>query len=182
MSTLLMVIAALAAVSAPRAIAALPPEGRIVAAIAGAAGTLGALALLAAVADPMADAVDLAAPTVRMATGAVLAAQGLAAMGLPLPRPEPRLAGRWAALVPVAFPTLLTPALALLAVSGSLDRSAPTTAAVLAGALATVPALGALVPVRAGTPSRVLRGIAALMGAVLVVSGIGLVFDGIFDI
>lgn len=182
MSLLLLVIAAAAAVSAPRAIGALPPDARNATALVGAAATLGGLGLLAAVADPLADAVDLAAPTVRMAAGAVLAAQGIATMVLPLPRPEPRLPGRWAALVPVTFPTLLTPALAILAVSGSLDRSAPTVLAVLAAALATVPALAALLPTPGDASRRALRGVAALTAAGLVVCGIGLVFDGIFDI
>ena len=179
MNLLLLVVAAVAAVSAPRAQSALPNHGRVRAAAEGALVALAAAALLAALAGALADAVDLADPTVRMATGTVLAAQGIVAMLLPLPRSEPRLAGRAAALVPVAFPTLLTPALGLLAVSGSLDRSAPTTVGALLVALATVPLVARLVP----QPSaRSMRALGALLGAVLVVTGIGLVFDGIFDI
>jgi small neutral amino acid transporter SnatA (MarC family) len=179
MNLLLLVVAAVAAVSAPRAQSALPDDGRTRAAAEGALVVLGAAALLAALAGTLADAVDLADATVRMAAGAVLAAQGIAAMLLPLPPSEPRLGGRAAALVPVAFPTLLTPAVGLLAVSGSLDRSAPTTVGALLFALATVPLLALLVP----RPSaRAMRALGALLGAVLVVTGIGLVFDGIFDI
>ena len=117
-----------------------------------------------------------------MAAGAVLAAQGVVTALLPLPKPEPRMEGRRAALVPVAFPTLLTPAIGLLAVSGSLDRSGPVTVAVLAGALATVPALALAVPSTDGAGRQLQRGAGALAAAVLVLTGIGLVFDGIFDI
>jgi small neutral amino acid transporter SnatA (MarC family) len=179
MNLLLFVVAALAAVSAPRALTALPSEGRVRAALEGALLTLAGTAALAALADPLADAVSLATPTVRMAAGAVLAAQGIAAMVMALPRPEPRLAGRRAALMPVAFPTLFTPALGILAVSGSLDHSIGVAIAVLAVALATVPVLAIAMP---RPPARVVRGVAALVGALLTVAGIGLVFDGIFDI
>jgi hypothetical protein len=179
MNLFLLVVAALAAVSAPRALTALPGDGRTRAAVEGALVTLAVTAGLAALAGPLADAVDLASPTVRMAAGAVLAAQGIAATVLSLPKPEPRLAGRGAALVPVAFPTLLTPALGLLAVSASLDHSAAVAIAVLAGALATVPLLAVAAP---RSPERARRGVAALFGAALAVAGIALVFDGIFDI
>ena len=180
MNLALLVIAAAAAVSPPRALAALPPDDdRVPVAALGALVALALTSVLAAVAEPIADAVDLATPTLRMAAGAVLAAQGIAAMSLRLPQPEPRLPGRRAAFVPVAFPTLLTPALGLLAVSASLDHGTATTVAVLAGALAAVPALAYAV---ARPPATAMRGMAALLGAVLVAAGIGLIFDGIFDI
>ena len=179
MNLALLVIAAAAAVSAPRALAALPPDDRIRVAILGALAAALGTGVLAALANPIADAVDLADPTVRTAAGAVLAAQGIASLFLRLPEPEPRLAGRWAALLPVAFPTLLTPGLGLLAVSASLDHGTLTTVAAVAGALASVPVLAVAV---ARPPARAMRGVAALFGAALVVAGIGLVFDGIFDI
>ena len=47
---------------------------------------------------------------------------GLLIFGWPRPEPEPALRGWRAAVVPIAFPTLLTPGLALLAVVGSADE------------------------------------------------------------
>jgi small neutral amino acid transporter SnatA (MarC family) len=84
-------------------------------------------------------------------------------------------------VVPIAFPTLLTPGLALLAVVGSADRGAPTALVVLAFALATLPALVAL-PSEGPTGTRVLDGVARLLSGLLVLAGFGLLMDGVFDI
>jgi small neutral amino acid transporter SnatA (MarC family) len=182
-SLLLLVVAAIAAVNAPRARSALPDEEPALIGALGAAVALVPLAVLAACAHPLIDALDLTSPTVRMAAGAALAVQGVVTMVTRPPAPEPRLAGRRAALVPVAFPVLLTPGLGLLTASGSLDRSAPTAVLVVAAALATVAAVAAVTsPPNRPTAGRVARGAAVLVAAALVLAGLGLVVDGLFDI
>jgi small neutral amino acid transporter SnatA (MarC family) len=183
-SLLLLVVAAVAAVNAPRASSAVPREEPGLIGGLGAALALAPLVVVAAFAHPVLDALELTAPTLRMAAGAVLAVQGVVTMVGRPPTAEPRLAGRRAALVPMAFPVLLTPGLGLLAVSGSLDRSAPTTAIVLAAALATVPALAAVVGPSTPTTAleRAVRATAVLLAAVAVVAGLGLVVNGLFDV
>ena len=82
----------------------------------------------------------------------------------------------------MAFPTLLTPGLALLTVTASVDRSATVAVIVLAFALATVPGV-ASIPVRPGSARhRVLDGAARALAGLLVLAGFGLLFDGVFDI
>jgi small neutral amino acid transporter SnatA (MarC family) len=183
-SLLLLVVAAVAVVNAPRAWSAVPGGEPALIGALGAALALAPLVVVAAFAHPIVDALELTPPTLRMAAGTVLAVQGVVTMVARSPAAEPRLAGRRAALVPMAFPVLITPGLGLLAVSGSLDRSAPTTAVVLAAALATVPALAAA---RGPTdppaaPERAIRAAAALLAAAAVVAGLGLVANGLFDV
>jgi small neutral amino acid transporter SnatA (MarC family) len=182
MPLLLFVVAALCTVNAPRARTALPttPEARAVAAL-GAALTAAVLAVVAVVADPLLDLVSISPPSARLATGLLLVATGVLALGSPGPEPQPALEGRRAALVPVAFPTLLTPGLAALTVSGSVDHSAPCAFAVAAVALATLPLLVAAAP-ESPLRRRVLDGLARALAGVLVLTAIGLLFDGVFDV
>lgn len=183
MSIVLALLAAVCAVNAIRTRAALPDEDAVVVGVLGAAASLGALALVAVLADPLIDGLHLTVPTVRMATGVVLGVQGAAVMLLRPPPAEPRLRGRAAALVPVAFPVLLTPGLGLLALSISLDRSAATAVGVLAAALATVPLVARLRPGASGSVRlRVLRAVGAGLGAVLLLTGVALLMDGLFDL
>jgi small neutral amino acid transporter SnatA (MarC family) len=185
----LFLVAAVCAVNAPRARTVLPPDDRVRLAGLGAALTLVVLAVLALVGEPLLDGASISAPTARIACGLLLVAVGILAFGSPGPDPEPSLPGRRAALVPVAFPTLLTPGLGVLAVVGAVDHDVPTAVGLLALALATVPLVAAL-PVstqlspRTGRPvsDRVLDGVARLLAAVLVVAGLAVLFDGVFDI
>jgi small neutral amino acid transporter SnatA (MarC family) len=179
----LAVLAAVLVVNAPRVRAALPDDDRLAVGALGAAVSLAALAVVAGLADPVADGLHLTASTIRMGVGAVLVLQGAAALLLSPPSAEPRLPGRAAALVPVAFPVLLTPGLGLLGLSMSLDRSAPVAVAVLAGALATVVVVAGLGSGRSGSVRpRMLRATGALLGAGLVLAGVALVIDGLFDL
>jgi small neutral amino acid transporter SnatA (MarC family) len=180
---LLLVVAAVLAVDAPRARRALRPDGAVRTALVASAGALVALVPVVAWAAALARAAHISAPTARMGTGAALAVVGAAEALLPLPRPEPALAGWRAALVPVAFPVLLTPAVGLLAASGSIDRGAPVALAVVAGALATVPLVAAVLPPgRSEIRDRIGDGLARLLAAGLVAAGIALVLDGVFDL
>ena len=58
----------------------------------------------------MLDALDISPESFRLAAAVVLALEGARALLLARPRTEPQLAGLGAALVPVAFPLLLSPA------------------------------------------------------------------------
>lgn len=180
MSLALLALAALCVVNPARVRSALPREETALVAVLGAGLTWLALVPLVILADAVLDAAQVASSTLRMAAGLVLVLQGGWAMVTRPPRPEPALPGRRAALVPVAFPVLLTPGLGILAVSGALDRSAPVLLAVTAGALATVPLVGG-VQASALSP-RVLAGLGRATAAVLVVTGLGLVMNGLFDI
>ncbi len=175
MSLALFLLAAVCAVNPYRSCTA-TSDARIAA--LGAALTLGALAPFAAFAVPLLDLVSISPPTARIACGLLLVATGVLAFGTPGPDPQPALEGWKAAIVPVAFPTLLTPGLAMLTVVGSVDRSAPIALGIVAVALVTVPIVVAL-PRR---NERVLNGLGRFTAAVLVVAGVGLLFDGVFDI
>lgn len=180
MSLALLALAALGVVNPARVRSALPREETVLVGAVGAGLTWLALVPLVALADAVLDAAQVASSTFRMAAGLVLVLQGGWAMVTGPPRPEPALPSRRAALVPVAFPVLLTPGLGVLAVSGALDRSAPVLLAVVACALVTVP-LVACVRVSALSP-RVLAGLGRATAAVLVVAGLGLLMNGLFDI
>ena len=183
MTLALFALAALCAVNAPRCRTVVPTDGDRLWRLAGlgAGLTLVLLLPLSVFADPLLDAVGISAATARLATGLLLLATGLLNFGWPRPEPEPALRGWWAAVVPIAFPTLLTPGLALLAVVGSADRGALTALVVLALALATVPAVVALRP-GARTRTRVLDGLARVLSGLLVLAGFGLLMDGVFDL
>jgi small neutral amino acid transporter SnatA (MarC family) len=181
MTLALLLVTAVAVVDAPRARACLPTGDRVVVAALGAAVTLLALLTLALVTDPLLEAVAVPATTARIAAGVLVAVTGVVALVGRFPAPEPALTGRWAALVPVAFPTLFTPALAALAVAGSADHGAATTGLVLLVALATVP-LVAPTPVGATAPARALDGVARLLAAGATAAGVALVVDGVFDL
>jgi small neutral amino acid transporter SnatA (MarC family) len=180
-SLALLALAAVAIVNAPRVRSALPPKGAGGVAALGAVATLLALSPLAAFAHPLAGWLGLTAPTARMAVGAVLAVSGVATLVVAPPAPEPGWPGRRAALVPVAFPVLLTPGLGLLAVTGSLDRGAAVVLVVVAGALATVPLVGAVLPAT-DLGRRLASALGRLLSAATVVSGLALVANGVFDI
>jgi small neutral amino acid transporter SnatA (MarC family) len=96
------------------------------------------------------------------------------------PSPEPALAGWRAALVPVAVPLVLRPALILAAVSAHADRGTGVVVAALAVAVTALSA-AATAPT-AGASGRALRWAARLTAAVLVATSVLLVVDGVLDV
>jgi small neutral amino acid transporter SnatA (MarC family) len=184
MTVSLLVLAALAAVNAPRARGALPAEDRVAVAGFGALVALVALVPVAAVAGPLTDWLRVPASTARMGVGVVLAVVGLAdVLVAPDPAPEPRLPGRRAALVPIAFPVLLDPGLGFLVLAGSLDHGVAAALSAAAVALATLPLSALLVPpARSPLALRVQRALAGVVAAGLVAAGIALLIDGMFDL
>lgn len=138
---------------------------------------------VALLAGPLLDLLDISAPTARIAVGLLLVVSGIVTFGWPPPGPEPALPGRKAALVPVAFPTLLTPGLTLLVVIASVDLGFVVTVAVTALAVATLPLTALLLGRKTGpVPYRVRWGLALLCCGLLVLAGFGLLFDGVFDV
>src|ERR671914_385599 len=143
-------------------------------------GVLGVCAA-AAVADPLIDALDVSEPSLRTAAGIVAVITGVADLLRRPPPPEPALAGRRAALVPVSFPLVARPALLVIALGAGADRDFLLTAA--AGALG-VGLLTALTAAgTAGGPrARALRWAGRLLGVGLVACGAPLTIDGVLDV
>lgn len=138
---------------------------------------------VALLAEPVLDLLDISAPTARIAVGLLLVVSGIVTFGWPPPKPEPALPGRRAALVPVAFPTLLTPGLTLLVLIAAVDLGIPVTLVVTAAALATLPLTALVLGRKTGpVPWRVRWGLALLCCGLLVLAGFGLLFDGVFDV
>jgi small neutral amino acid transporter SnatA (MarC family) len=137
-----------------------------------AAAALGGEALL--------DALDVSDPAARIAAGAVAAIAGALDLVRRPPSAEPALGGWAAALVPVAIPLVIRPALVLGAVSAQADRGLGVVAIALlvgVGALAAA----AAVPIT-GAAGRVARWAAALTGGVLTATSILLVIDGVLAV
>ena len=81
---------------------------------------------------PLLDALDVSEPSFRIAAGIVAGLAGAADLFRRPPPPEPALAGRRAALVPVAIPLVARPALLVLALGAGADQGV----LVCAGAMA----------------------------------------------
>lgn len=138
---------------------------------------------VALLAGPALDVLDISAPTERIAVGLLLVVSGIVTFGWAPPKPAPALPGRRAALVPVAFPTLLTPGLTLLVAAASVDLGILVTVVVTAVALATLPLTALLMGRKSGpVPWRVRWGLALLCCGLLILAGFGLLFDGVFDV
>ena len=184
-SLALWLIALIAALSPARAALTVPVDGRPRCEVLTVAllGTVvgGAVVLVAAlVADPLADALDVSAPGLRIGAGILGALAGLVDVFRRPPSPEPAMAGRLAALVPVAFPAVARPPLVMLALSAGADRGLPVVLAALVVGGGAVVALAAAPRTPAG--ARVLHWAGRLLGAVLAVAGTALVINGVFDV
>ena len=184
-SLALWLVGLVAALSPPRAALTVPREGRArpevvtLAALGVAAG--GALVLAAALlADPLADALDVSGPGLRIGAGILGALTGLADVFRRPPSPEPSMAGRLAALVPVAFPAVARPPLVMLALSAGVDRGVPVVLAALVLGGGAVTALAAAP--RTPAVEVLVRWAGRLLGAVLAVAGTALVINGVFDV
>jgi small neutral amino acid transporter SnatA (MarC family) len=182
----LWALALLLALNPARAACAVPRAGRSPRAVAGLAavgGTLGALAVCAAAAlgDALLGAVDVSAPAFRLAAGIVAVLAGAADLLRRPPAPEPALAGRRAALVPVAIPVVARPALLVMALGAGADHGVAVSAGAMALGVALLTALAAACPTD-GPGGRALRWAGRVMGAGLVAAGVLLGVDGIYDV
>jgi len=181
----LLLIAIVAAVNPCRAAFGVPRRGasrRGVAAVAAIGAALGAavVALLALGSGPLLDAADVSSPAVRIAAGTVAAVAGVLQMIRRPPSPEPSLPGWGAAVVPVAIPLFVAPAVVALAVSANADRGAGfVVGAIAMGAALLV--LACLTPLRE-VRARVMRWAAHLTAAALLATSVLLIIAGILDV
>ena len=178
--------ALLLALNPARAACGIPRDGRSSREVAGLAafgGAIGGLAVCAAAAvgDVLLDALDVSAPAFRTAAGIVAVLAGAADLLQRPPPPEPALAGRRAALVPVAIPVVARPALLVLALSAGADHRVLVSVGAMAIGVALATGLAAGYPTE-GPGGRVLRWAGRLLAAGLVASGVLLAIDGILDV
>jgi small neutral amino acid transporter SnatA (MarC family) len=181
----LLLIAIIAAINPCRAAFGVPRRGasrRGVVAVAAVGAALGAavVALLAIGIDPLLDAADVSSPAIRIAAGTVAAVAGALQMIRRPPSPEPSLPGWGAAVVPVAIPLFIAPAVVALAVSANADRGTGfVVGAVAVGAALLV--LACLAPLR-DVKARVMRWAGHVTAAALLATSVLLVIAGILDV
>jgi small neutral amino acid transporter SnatA (MarC family) len=178
--------ALLLALNPARAACGIPRDGRSSREVAGLAafgGAIGGLAVCAAAAvgDVLLDALDVSAPAFRTAAGIVAVLAGAADLLQRPPPTEPALAGRRAALVPVAIPVVARPALLVLALSAGADHRVLVSVGAMAIGVALATGLAAGYPTE-GPGGRVLRWAGRLLAAGLVASGVLLAIDGVLDV
>jgi small neutral amino acid transporter SnatA (MarC family) len=157
------------------------PDRRRMAAVAalGGAATAAVVLAVALAGDGLLDLLHVSDPAARIAAGAVALVVGAADLIRRPPSPEPALPGWRAALVPVAVPLTLRPALILLAVSADADRGAGVVAAALAVAVA---ALALTAAPSDGVGGRVLMWAARVTAAALVATSVLLLVDGVLAV
>ena len=151
--------------------------------VAAAGGAIGGIAVFAvAIAgEPLLRALDVSESSFRVAAGIVAVLAGAADVFRRPPAPELALAGRRAALIPVAIPLVARPALLVLALGAGADRGVLASAAAVALGIALLTALVALWPTE-GPRGRALRWAARLVGAGLVACGALIGIDGVVDV
>jgi small neutral amino acid transporter SnatA (MarC family) len=172
--------ALLLALNPARAAFGIPRASRKVAELAAVGGAIGALAICAAAAvgGVLLDALDISAPAFRTAAGIVALLVGAADLVGRPPAPEPALAGRRAALVPVAVPVVARPALLVIALAQH-NVLVSAGAMTLGVALMTGLAVGCATD---GAGARVLQWAGRLLAAGLVACGVLLAIDGILAV
>lgn len=181
--TLLLFVALITASNPPRRRAALSVDSTRIVALG---ALLGAALLIvsAAIATPLLDALDTSAPNLRIGVGVVVGFAGLHDLVRRVPGPGAALDGDRAALVPVFFPVLARPDVALLALAGGADHGVAVTAAAAALAMAAVVGWHAIATARANRPvfRRIELALARMLAAATVVAGVLFTVDGVFSI
>jgi small neutral amino acid transporter SnatA (MarC family) len=180
-SAALVAVAVLATVNPARVPLGLPEmRGRTTLVAVASVAAIVVAGVLLAVADPLLDALDVSPESLRIAAGLVLVVGGLRVLAVPRPSGDAGLTGRSAAFVPVLFPLLLTPELALVLLAAGADER---NAAALAGlAFALVLAVASALVRRTPIADGLFVAATRLLGALLVLAGVGYVVDGIRDV
>jgi small neutral amino acid transporter SnatA (MarC family) len=152
-------------------------------ALAAAGGAIGGVAVcVAALAgEPILDTLDVSEPSFRTAAGVIAVVAGAIDLFRRPPSSEPALAGRRAALVPVAVPLVARPALLVLALGAGADEGVLVTAGAMAIGVAALTALTAR-SAPEGPSGRVLRWAGRVLAAGLVACGVLLTIDGVLDV
>lgn len=134
--------------------------------------TLTAVGLFVLLSDPILEVLNVSGSSSRIAAGVAVLVVGIRDLFVQPPPPEPAL-DRWrAGMVPMAFPTLLTPALLILAVSAGEARGAVAAFGII-GAAVTSAGLIVAANVR-GTYWRcaAVGSAGAVIGALLTLNGV----------
>jgi small neutral amino acid transporter SnatA (MarC family) len=178
--------ALLLALNPARAAFGIPRAGRSsreVAGLAALGGAIGGFTVCAAAAagDVLLDALDVSAPAFRTAAGTVAVLAGASDLIRRPPRPEPALAGRAAALVPVAIPLVVRPALLVMAPGSGADRGVLVSVGTMAIGVALTTVLAVRCPTD-GPGGRVLCWAVRLLAAALVAAGVLLAIDGVLSV
>jgi len=184
MSGWLVVIALVGGVNAARLAPVLPRGDRTVGERV-AVGGLGALlacavlGVLVAAGDATASWLDVSAPTFAVAAGLVLVL-GAIAQAVRVPRAEPSLPGRQAAVVPVAVPFVLRPDLGLVCLAaGASDTGLAATVGLVLAVTSVVAAAAIDVD---GVRGRVVRWTAWGLGVATIAAGIAITVDGVLAV
>lgn len=155
------------------------PESRGAVAL-GALVALAGVAAVAAAGGALLDALDISPESFRLGAAVVLALEGARALLLARPAQEPELSGLGAALVPVAFPLLLSPGVVALGVAAGGDDVELEALAALALALALVLVLTLVRRSERADPLLAAGG--RLLGALEIAAGIALALGAIRDV
>lgn len=178
MSFAFLVFALVAAVNPCRLRLVLP--GRREAVALGAVLALAAVAALAAAGGALLDALDVSPESFRLAAAVILALEGARSLVLARPAAEPELGGLGAALVPVAFPLLLSPGVVALAIAAGGDDAELQALGALGIALAAVLAL-TWAP-RGLRADALLAAGGRLLGALEIAAGVALAVGALRDV
>jgi small neutral amino acid transporter SnatA (MarC family) len=173
-----LVVALVVSANPCRARLALPERRSAVA--LGALLALGISSGIAAVGSTFLDALDISPETFRLAAAVVLVIEGARSLTLARPAREPELAGLGAALVPVAFPLLLTPGVVMLALAAGGDEMVGEAVGALAAAFALV--LLATLIRRSARADALLAAGGVLLAAVEIAVGVALAVDSLRDV
>ncbi len=177
MSLGLIVLGFIGAVNPARVRLGLSAAARLEIVALGSLIVLGTAAGIAAGAGWLLDELDVSSETFRLAAGLVLAVEGSWILVRPRPYPEPVLPNRLAALVPVAFPLLLTPGLVVLCLAAGADLGVgQTCSALVCGLVLLFPTL--LVE-RSTRNEALLTSGARLLATLEIVAAAGLGLEGL---
>ena len=174
MNSTLIALAAVCAANPFRIAACAPtdPDTRRRAVAVAALLSFAAVGLLAGLSEPILESLNVSGSSSRIAAGAAVLVVGIRDLFTQPPAPEPALDGWRAGIFPMAFPAILTPALAILAISAGSER----------GAVITVGVIGAAILLVAATVSANLQGTywrAATVGISGVIFGTLLLLNGV---
>ena len=96
------------------------------------------MGLLGVLSEVILEWLNVSGSSSRIAAGAAVLLVGIRDLFMQPPSPEPALKGWRAGIVPMAFPVILTPALAILAISAGSERGAATAVGVIGAAILLV--------------------------------------------
>ncbi len=140
MSSTLIALAAVCATNPFRVAACAPTRADIrrKAIAVATALSLVAVGSLAVLSEVILEWLNVSGSSSQIAAGAAVLLVGIRDLFMQPPSPEPGLKGWRAGIVPMAFPVILTPALAILAISASSERGTATAVGVIGAAILLV--------------------------------------------